>query len=262
MIKKLNVIIKYNFMNKLMLLVMMAAVTLSGCALSLDTAAVKQEAQDQAKKTMEENLPNEAINQVTDVVNDVNQTADLVSATLPAMFAGNQEIAISTDGDLTKRYTGAILKTNFGDIKVVFYGEDSPKTVANFIKLSLIKFYDGSKFHRVIPDFMIQGGDPNSKDSDFSNDGIGGPGYKFEDEINTRALVEGSLAMANAGPNTNGSQFFIVTAKSTPWLDGKHTNFGQVTEGLEVIKKIEALPVDQNDHPIQDAIITGVELVK
>lgn len=239
-------------MNKLMWLMMvMMSVTLSGCTLGLDTAAVKQTAEDQAKKTMEENLPEE-----------VKQVVNNVTSALPEMFAGNQEIATSTEVDLAKRYTGAILKTNFGDIKVIFYGEDSPKTVANFVKLSLIKFYDGSKFHRVIPDFMIQGGDPNSKDDDWSNDGIGGPGYKFEDEINTRALVEGSLAMANAGPNTNGSQFFMVTAKSTPWLDGKHTNFGQVTEGLEVIKKIEALPVDQNDHPTQDAIITGIELLK
>lgn len=243
-------------MNKLMWLVLMASITLSGCALSLDTATVKQAAQDQAKKTMEENLLNGAEGDA------VKQGIDQVATNLPEMFAGNQEIATSTDSDLAKRYTGAILKTNFGDIKVVFYGGDSPKTVANFIKLSLVKFYDGSKFHRVIPDFMIQGGDPNSKDDDWSNDGMGGPGYKFEDEINTRALVEGSLAMANAGPNTNGSQFFIVTAKSTPWLDGKHTNFGHVAEGLEVIKKIEAIPVDQNDHPIQDAIITGVELVK
>ena len=109
---------------------------------------------------------------------------------------------------------------------------------------------------------MIQGGDPNSKDDDWSNDGIGGPGYKFEDEFNNHKLVAGSLAMANAGPNTNGSQFFIVTAKETPWLDGKHTNFGYVVDGMDVVKKIEALPTNQNDHPTTDATIESIELVK
>jgi cyclophilin family peptidyl-prolyl cis-trans isomerase len=151
----------------------------------------------------------------------------------------------------------ATIQTNLGDITVKFYAE-SPTTVANFIKLAQAEFYNGVKFHRVIKDFMIQGGDPNSKDDDWSNDGRGGPGYTFADEINQHPLVRGSLAMANAGPNTNGSQFFIVTAESTPWLDGKHTNFGQVTGGLEVVEKIAATPVNDNDHPLQDIIIKGI----
>lgn len=164
--------------------------------------------------------------------------------------------------DLVSQYSKAILKTNQGDITVEFYGKDSPKTVNNFLNLAKLGFYDGSKFHRVIKDFMIQGGDPNSKDNDWSNDGIGGPGYKFNDEFNAHQLVAGSLAMANAGPNTNGSQFFIVTAASTPWLDGRHTNFGQVTEGMDVVKKIEATATNPNDHPLEDMTIESIELVK
>jgi len=151
----------------------------------------------------------------------------------------------------------ATLKTNLGDIVVEFYAE-SPKTVSNFVKLAEAKFYNGVKFHRVIKDFMIQAGDPNSKDDDWSNDGRGGPGYTFADEINQHKLVRGSLAMANAGPNTNGSQFFIVTAASTPWLDGKHTNFGQVIGGLEVVEKIAATPANANDHPLQDIVIKDI----
>ena len=164
--------------------------------------------------------------------------------------------------DLSKTYTGAIMKTNMGDITIKFYNEDSPDTVNNFLNLAKLGFYDGSKFHRVIKNFMIQGGDPNSKDDDWSNDGTGGPGYKFKDEFNTHKLVRGSLAMANAGPNTNGSQFFIVTVAATPWLDGRHTNFGQITAGLDVVDKIEAAPTNPNDHPLKDITIESIELVK
>ncbi len=164
--------------------------------------------------------------------------------------------------ELFGEYTGAILKTNFGDITVKFYGAESPKTVNNFLTLAKNGFYDGTKFHRVIPDFMIQGGDPNSKDDDWSNDGMGGPGYKFADEFNDHPLVRGSLAMANAGPDTNGSQFFIVTKDFTPWLDGKHTNFGYVTEGMDAVDKIEKVEVNERDHPTEDVIIESIELIK
>lgn len=164
--------------------------------------------------------------------------------------------------DMLGQYNGAIIKTNFGDIKVKFYNDDSPLTVNNFLNLAQKGFYDGTKFHRVIADFMIQGGDPNSKDDDWTNDGMGGPAYKFKDEINTHKLVKGSLAMANSGPNTNGSQFFIVTAPATNWLDGKHTNFGQVIEGMDVVAKIEAVKVNENDHPTKDVIINSIELIK
>ena len=151
-----------------------------------------------------------------------------------------------------------ILKTNLGDIKIEFFEKDAPKTVANFIKLSSEGFYNGARFHRVIKGFMIQGGDPNSKDDDWSDDGRGGPGYAFEDEINQHQLVKGVLAMANAGPNTNGSQFFIVTAEATPWLDGKHTVFGKVIEGMDVVSKIENVAVNENNHPTEEVVVLQV----
>ncbi|MEI7498161.1 MAG: peptidylprolyl isomerase [Candidatus Falkowbacteria bacterium] len=164
--------------------------------------------------------------------------------------------------DLTKEYSKAILKTNQGDIEVEFYNQDSPKTVNNFLNLAKRGFYTGTSFHRVIKDFMIQGGDPNSKDADRSTHGRGGPGYAFADEFNTHPLVKGSLAMANSGSDTNGSQFFIVTADATPWLDGKHTNFGKVIKGMDIVSKIETVQTDQNDHPIDDVIIEKIELLK
>jgi len=175
----------------------------------------------------------------------------------PAQPTGN----VSNE-NLSGKYRYAVIKTNYGDIKVKFYNEDSPKTVENFLKLAQSGFYDGTKFHRVIFDFMIQGGDPKSKDNDWSDDGTGDPGYKFADEFNNHKLVRGSLAMANSGPNTNGSQFFIVTKSATPWLDGKHTNFGELVEGYDTVMKIEALKVDANAHPLEDAVIKNIELLE
>ena len=154
----------------------------------------------------------------------------------------------------------AVLKTNFGDIVLELFSADAPKTVENFTKLSKSGFYNGTKFHRVIKGFMIQGGDPNSKDDDWSDDGMGGPGYKFEDEINSNKLVRGTLAMANAGANTNGSQFFIVTTEATPWLDGKHTAFGKILNGMDIVDKIESVKVNENDHPTDDVVINSIEI--
>lgn len=166
------------------------------------------------------------------------------------------------DTSYSDKYQSAIIKTNQGDIKIEFFAEDSPITVNNFLKLAEEKFYNKTTFHRVIKDFMIQGGDPNSKDDDWSNDGQGGPGYKFEDEFNSHKLVKGSLAMANSGPNTNGSQFFIVTADSAPHLDGKHTNFGKVTEGMKIVEKIEDAKTNENDHPEENVTIENIELIE
>jgi peptidyl-prolyl cis-trans isomerase B (cyclophilin B) len=149
--------------------------------------------------------------------------------------------------------SAATLHTNHGPIEVELFDEDAPKTVANFTKLAGDGFYDGIIFHRVIPDFMIQGGDPTGT-------GTGGPGYTFEDEFNQRPVARGALAMANAGPNTNGSQFFIVTADACPWLDGKHTVFGQVTSGMDAADTISNLPSDSRDKPRDDAVIERVEL--
>jgi len=147
----------------------------------------------------------------------------------------------------------ATLHTNHGPIAVELFDEDAPKTVANFVKLAGDGFYDGVIFHRIIPDFMIQGGDPTGT-------GSGGPGYQFEDEFNSQPVVRGALAMANAGPNTNGSQFFIVTADACPWLDGKHTVFGRVTDGMDVVTEIEAVETDARDRPREDVVIESVEL--
>lgn len=157
--------------------------------------------------------------------------------------------------------TQATIKTNLGDITIKFYNEDAPKTVANFIKLASSGFYDGTKFHRIIKDFMIQGGDPLTKDDAMKDRwGTGGPGYKFEDEINNHKLIEGSLAMANSGTDTNGSQFFIVTTTATPWLDGKHTNFGEVISGLDIVKLIENSETAELDRPVNDIVISSIEL--
>ena len=156
------------------------------------------------------------------------------------------------------------MKTSHGDIMLELFAKDAPHTLENFVKLSREGFYDGTKFHRVIKGFMIQGGDPNSKDDDWSDDGTGGPGYQFEDEINARKIVRGALAMANAGPGTNGSQFFIVTADAAPWLDGKHTVFGRVAAGMDVVDKIENVRTDKakGDHPIENVTVTAVEILK
>jgi cyclophilin family peptidyl-prolyl cis-trans isomerase len=138
--------------------------------------------------------------------------------------------------------TQATMQTTKGAIEIELFDEDAPKTVANFVKLAREGFYDGVIFHRVIEDFMIQGGDPTGT-------GTGGPGYKFEDEFNRHKVERGALAMANAGPNTNGSQFFIVTADATPWLDGKHTVFGRVTSGMDVVDEISRAEKDARDKP-------------
>ena len=147
----------------------------------------------------------------------------------------------------------ATLQTNHGPIAIELFPADAPKTVENFVKLARDGFYDGLIFHRVIPDFMIQGGDPTGT-------GRGGPGYQFEDEFNQHKVERGALAMANAGPNTNGSQFFLVTADSCPWLDGKHTVFGKVTSGMDVVDTISELPSDARDKPNEDAIIERIEI--
>ena len=147
----------------------------------------------------------------------------------------------------------AVMHTNAGSITLELFDEDAPKTVENFRKLAGDGFYDGLIFHRVIPDFMIQGGCPEGT-------GAGGPGYTFEDEFNDQLVTRGALAMANAGPNTNGSQFFIVTADACPWLDGKHTVFGQVTDGMDVVETIGAVETDGRDVPIEPVGLVGVEL--
>ena len=140
------------------------------------------------------------------------------------------------------------MTTNKGDIVFEMFDDDAPKTVGNMRDLAEKGFYDGLTFHRIISNFMIQGGCPQGT-------GTGGPGYSFEDEINEHKVARGALAMANAGPNTNGSQFFIVTIDEAPWLDGKHTVFGKVTSGMDVVDALEALPTDGRDKPQEPAVI-------
>jgi peptidyl-prolyl cis-trans isomerase B (cyclophilin B) len=149
--------------------------------------------------------------------------------------------------------TQATMQTNHGPIELELHDEDAPKTVGNFVKLARDGFYDGLIFHRVIDGFMIQGGDPEGT-------GRGGPGYSFEDEINRHKVVRGALAMANAGPNTNGSQFFVVTADACPWLDGKHTVFGRVTSGMDVVDEISKVPTGAADRPRDDVRIESVQV--
>ena len=146
----------------------------------------------------------------------------------------------------------AVFHTNHGAIELELFPDDAPKTVQNFEDLARKGFYDGVIFHRVIPDFMIQGGDPTGT-------GTGGPGYTFEDEFNDHKVERGALAMANAGPNTNGSQFFIVTTEAAPWLDGKHTVFGRVTDEMEAVDAISAADRDSSDKPRDDVTIERVE---
>jgi cyclophilin family peptidyl-prolyl cis-trans isomerase len=149
--------------------------------------------------------------------------------------------------------TNATLHTNVGAIELELFDDDAPKTVQNFLDLAGKGFYDGVIFHRVIPNFMIQGGDPTGT-------GTGGPGYTFEDEFNDHPVVRGALAMANAGPNTNGSQFFVVTTDAAPWLDGKHTVFGQVTNGMDVVDQIGGAATDASDKPLEQISIERVEV--
>lgn len=174
----------------------------------------------------------------------------------------NQQAAVGTTPITNPSNPMATLETSDGTIIIELFQDKAPKTVENFVTLSGQGFYDGTLFHRVIKDFMIQGGDPNTKTDpkDWSKHGTGGPGYAFPDEINDAKLVRGALAMANAGTDTNGSQFFIVTAEATPWLEGKHTVFGKIIEGYDIVQKIENTETDKNkgDHPLTDIVLTKV----
>jgi peptidyl-prolyl cis-trans isomerase B (cyclophilin B) len=149
--------------------------------------------------------------------------------------------------------TSATFFTTHGPVAIELFDDDAPQTVANFLSLTRDGYYDGLTFHRVIPDFMVQGGCPRG-------DGTGGPGYEFSDEINRHLVVRGALAMANRGPDTNGSQFFIVTADACPWLDGKHTVFGQVSSGMDVVDAISQVPRDGRDRPLDPVVIERIEL--
>lgn len=176
----------------------------------------------------------------------------------PTMTIGEDSEPMSDS--LSKEGPTALMKTNKGDVKIQLFQKATPETVGNFIKLAEQNFYDGTQFHRVIPDFMIQGGDPTTKEQpdNFAIHGTGGPGYTFPDEFSDHKNVRGRLSMANSGPNTNGSQFFIITAEATPWLDGRHAVFGEVIEGMDVIDSISGVKTNDNDHPLEPVIIEDV----
>jgi cyclophilin family peptidyl-prolyl cis-trans isomerase len=144
------------------------------------------------------------------------------------------------------------MHTNHGPIVIELFDGEAPKTVENFLKLSQEGFYDGLTFHRVIREFMIQGGCPQGT-------GTGGPGYEFEDEINEHKVERSALAMANRGPDTNGSQFFIVTVQAAPWLDGKHTVFGRVEAGMETVDAIEGVETAAGDRPVDPVVIDRID---
>lgn len=231
-----------------LILFVLILIGFTGCATNDTVVPQEKQKENQTEKNYqtneEKNMPDNQISQAEFPDLKVEVNGEMVNL---------RDVEI---GDTTK----VIMKTSHGDVVLRLYREDSPITVENFLRLAKAGFYDGTLFHRVINDFMIQGGDPNSRDENWSTHGTGGPGYRFKDEINDRKIVKGSLAMANAGPNTNGSQFFIVTAEATPWLDGKHTNFGEVVEGMDVVEKIEGVDVDGKDHPLEDVMIEGIVL--
>lgn len=176
----------------------------------------------------------------------------------------NQQIPEEINMDLAKTCLGAKIKTNQGTVQVKFYNDQTPTTVANFCTLAKDNFYDGIRFHRVIRDFMIQAGDPNSKDIVKKNSwGMGGPGYKFEDELpNVGEYKLGSLAMANSGPNTNGSQFFIVSGQAGVQLPPLYSLFGEVVEGMEIVEMIQNVETGARDIPVEDVIIENIEVLE
>jgi cyclophilin family peptidyl-prolyl cis-trans isomerase len=236
-------------------------VFLGGCSTANKTEQKKTEEAQNQEQTQDTGYLRGMVGIKNQAEKNIQNSTDAENRRLEETL--NEDNKSNTNNmDYVKKYSGAVLNTNLGKIKVKFYNEESPVTVNNFLKLASEKFYNGTKFHRVIKNFMIQGGDPNSKDSDWTNDGQGGPGYKFNDELKgTEKYTQGTLAMANSGPNTNGSQFFIVTASPGYPLPPSYTVFGQVDSGMDVALKIENVKTNANDHPTEDVVIQSVELI-
>ena len=250
----------------LALAVFALALTLSACSKQTEQtnsdSYIPQTENSADTAENENNKPAETPSATAPITEIATPTPGAVAVPEPVETKTTMLLSPDKQENLLKEYSQAVIKTSQGNITVKFYGADSPVTVNNFLNLAKAGFYNGVKFHRVIKDFMIQGGDPLSKESDNSVWGTGGPGYQFQDEINSHKLVAGSLAMANAGAGTNGSQFFIVTASATPWLDGHHTDFGEVVSGMDIVKKIEAVATGANDRPLTDVVINSIELLK
>jgi cyclophilin family peptidyl-prolyl cis-trans isomerase len=245
-------------MKKTPLFLIIIMLSFSGCSSANKSMITENEA--------EKNMENDNTEEILNRMNEINRgAAPKVSIKQPGQESTDPEsdkTQVQLD-NLASEYSKALIKTNYGDITVEFYAEESPLTVNSFMNLAKKGFYDGTRFHRIIPDFMIQGGDPLSKDENAKGRwGTGGPEYRFQDEINSYKLVKGSLAMANSGPNTNGSQFFIVTAEETSWLDGKHTNFGKVIDGMDVVERIGAVETGDQDRPLKDVVVEKVKLLQ
>ena len=198
-----------------------------------------------------------------DIQNATGEENERLNNTLNDNNMSDVAKTLGDNSALVKKYTGAVLKTSLGDMQFKFNNAATPVTVGNFLKLASAGFYDGLKFHRVIKGFMIQGGDPNSKGANVSNWGMGGPEYRFKDELTGKETYpQGTLAMANAGLDTNGSQFFIVTASPAAQLPPSYTVFGSVISGIDVALKIENVKTTTNDRPVEDVVIQGVELLE
>jgi len=194
------------------------------------------------------------VDETTKINIPTNVVENTAEQKIPEATTSNNLEETNMNIDVNINYTANIV-TSMGTVKVDLFEKETPATVNNFITLAKKGFYDGLIFHRVIPDFMIQGGDPTGT-------GSGDPGYKFADEITGKPIVKGTLAMANSGPNTNGSQFFIVTATETPWLNNLHTNFGQVIEGQDIVDAISMVKKDSSDKPITPITIEKIEIVE
>lgn len=247
--------------SKILILVSVFAAIfiLSGCGVSQDNNS------NQEQKNMDQNQSTGYIDGMIGLKekaeNNINEATQKENARINEMMGEGEGVK----NEYTERYNAAEIETNLGKIKVKFYNTDAPMTVNNFMKLADQKFYEGIKFHRVIKGFMIQGGDPNSKAGDPSSWGTGGPGYKFNDELKgTEKYPQGTLAMANSGPNTNGSQFFIVTASPEATLPPSYTVFGTVISGMDVALKIENVKTvtpGQIDRPVEDVVIKSITLL-
>jgi len=235
------------------LAVLVGLLSLTACTPPQSAAPLAVEENSNSIAEQDASAPEETIVPLDNKAEETSQSSPVDTKTM---------LTPDKQADLKGQYSQAVLKTSLGDITLKLDASAALFTVNNFLNLAQAGFYNGTKFHRVIKDFMIQGGDPLTKADDVSVYGTGGPGYRFTDEFNSRKLVAGSLAMANSGPDTNGSQFFIVTAAATPWLDGRHTNFGEVTDGMDVVRKIEAVATGQADRPLTPVVINSVELMK
>ena len=238
-----------------------AVLTLSGCSPN-DTPTPLQTSTKLTQEDIVKNTstpPSAPTSVPAPVPTPSNNPSDTTTKPMPSTTPTPAVSFDPKDRSYSNQYSSAVIHTSLGDITVKLLTDVAPMTVNNFLKLADNHFYDGILFHRVIKGFMIQGGDPNSKLADWSQHGTGGPGYKFADELDNKPLMRGALAMANSGPNTNGSQFFILTA---PTYSGPYTHFGEVTKGMEIVDAIEGVQTNSNDHPLQNVAITGVDLVK